>query len=160
VITFGVAWFFSRRESLEEYFLNARKSNVGLLVCSHVATVIGAGRDSRCVVAESARTGISFGLASVSAYLTGALILVWLLPKIYNEGNRHNITTIVDYFFARFGGSAGKLAGILQLCLLAVWIAVQAAATASLASILTGLNYQTALWLAALCTIGYTTLGA
>ena len=155
---FLVAWFFSRHESLEEYFLNARKSGLWLLVCSNVATVIGAGA-TVAVVAEGCRSGISFGLASVSSYLTGALIMIWLAPKIYSQGAVNGIATIVDYFSVRFDRRVGAAACVVQLFVLVVWVAVQAAATAGLSSALSGLGYDAALLLSAAAIIGYTALG-
>jgi len=38
-----VAWYFSRKGSLEVYYLNQRKTSLWLMTFSNVATIVGAG---------------------------------------------------------------------------------------------------------------------
>jgi len=157
-LMFFIAWYFSRKESLEAYFVNQRKTNLWLLTFSTVATVVGAGA-TVAIVAEVYNTGISYGLALPISFIAGMFILGLLAKKIKEIGDKYNAHTIVDFFEKRFGRKNQILAGWLQLFLLVVWIGVQAIAIASLASVLTGVDYIIALFISAAITIIYTAIG-
>lgn len=155
---FFVAWYFSRRESLEDYFVNQRKTNIWLMTLSTVATVVGAGA-TVAIVSEVYNTGISYGLALPISFIVGMFVLGVLAKKIKEIGDEYNAHTIVDFFEKRFGRKNQILAGWLQLFLLVIWIGVQAIAIASLASVLTGVDYVIALFFSAAITILYTAIG-
>lgn len=158
VLMFGVAWFFSRRESLEDYFLNKRKTNLWLMTFSTVATVIGAGA-TVAIVSEVYNSGISYGLAVPISFVAGMLILGLMAKKIKEIGDTFDAHTVVDFFHKRYDIKNKILTGILQIFLLIIWVGVQAIAIATLASVLIGIDYQIALFLAAAVTILYTTIG-
>ncbi|PIQ75929.1 hypothetical protein COV83_04915 [Candidatus Peregrinibacteria bacterium CG11_big_fil_rev_8_21_14_0_20_49_14] len=155
---FGMALFFSRRESLDTYFLNKRKTSLWLMTFSTVATVVGAG-GSVAIVAEVQRTGISYGLALPISFVAGMIILGCVASKIRSIGEQYGATTIVDFFGKKYDRKTKLLTGILQIFLLIIWIAIQAIAMASVASVLTGFEYHIALTLAAIVTILYTAIG-
>ncbi len=158
LLTFFIAWIFSRRESLEEYFLNKKKTSLWLMTFSTVATVFGAGA-SVAIVSEVYNSGISYGLALPISFLFGMLILGLAAKKIKSAGDEYGAYTIVDFFHKRYDNKNKILVGILQLFLLIIWIAVQAVAIASLASVLIGVDYTLALLLTATITILYTSIG-
>ncbi len=155
---FFVAWYFSRKESLEAYFVNRRGTNIWLMTFSTVATVIGAGA-TVAIVAEVYNTGISYGLALPISFMVGMLILGLLAKKIKEIGDEYNARTVVDFFEKRFGRKNQVLTGVLQLFLLTIWVGVQALAVSSLASVLTGISFTVALILTAIVTILYTAIG-
>lgn len=157
-IIFLIAWYFSRRESLKAYFLNKKKTGLWLMTFSTVASVVGAGA-TVAIVAETYRTGISYGLALPISFITGMIILGIVAKKIKSIGDKYNAHTIVDFFHKRFDTKNKILVGIIQCFLLIVWVGIQAVAIASLASVLIGVDYQIALLLAAAITILYTTIG-
>lgn len=155
---FFIAWFFSRKSSLESYFINKRKSSLWLLTFSNAATIIGAGA-TVAIVSEVYNSGISYGIALPVSLLFGMIILGFLAKKIKKIGDEYGAQTIVDFFHKRFDIKNKVLTSILQVFLLIIWIAVQAVAISSLASVLTGIDYQIALFLAAAITILYTSIG-
>ncbi len=157
-VMFLIAWYFSRKEKLEAYFLNKRKTSLLMMTCSNVATLIGAGA-TVAIVSEVYNSGISYGIALSASIIVGGLTLAIIAKHIRAYGKEHNIYTLVDFFHKRFDMKNKLLVGILQMFLLVVWIAVQAVAIASLASVLVGINYHLALILAAGITILYTTIG-
>jgi len=158
LIMFFIAWFFSRKESLEAYFLNKRKTSLWLMTFSTVATVVGAGA-TVAIVSETYNSGISYGFAVPFALVVGMIILGIVAKKIKTIGDNYNANTIVDFFHQRFDVKNKILTGVLQLFLLIIWIGVQAIAIASLGSVLVGIDYQIALFLAAAITILYTAIG-
>jgi Na+/proline symporter len=157
-ITFGIAWFFSRRESVETYFVNKRKTSLWLLTFSNVSTIIGAGSVVG-IIAETYRTGVSSGLANIISFIIGLFLFGLLAKKIKSIGDRYNASTIVDFFHNRFDKKNQILTGITQVLLMLIWIGIQAIAMATLASVLIGINYHVALLLAAGVTILYTSIG-
>jgi Na+/proline symporter len=155
---FFMAWFFSRKESLEGYFVNRRKTGLWLMTFSTVATVVGAGA-TVAVVTEVYNSGISYGIALPVSFLVGMFILGILAKKIKAIGDEYGAFTIVDFFEKRFGRKNQILTGIIQLFLLIIWIGIQAIAITSLAAVLTGFDYKIAILLTAAITILYTALG-
>lgn len=73
-LTLIIAWYFSRKESLETYFINKRKTSLWLMVFSIVATIVGATA-TISVVSEVYNSGISYGLALVLAFTIGMVVL-------------------------------------------------------------------------------------
>ncbi|MFH1501261.1 MAG: sodium:solute symporter family protein [archaeon] len=157
-LMFLIAWLFSRKQSLEAYFINKRKTSLWLLTFSNVATIVGAG-GSVAIVAEVYNSGISYGLALPASLTIGVLILGIVAKKIKEVGDEYNATTIVDFFNNRFDKKNKVLTGVLQIFLLVGWIGVQAIAMGSLASVLIGIDFQIAIFFTALITILYTSLG-
>jgi len=155
---FFVAWYFSRKESVEAYFVNKRKTNVWLMTFSTVATVVGAGA-TVAIVSEVYNTGISYGIALPISFIVGMFILGLAAKKIKTIGDEYGARTIVDFFEKRFDKKNRNLTGILQLFLLTIWIGVQAIAISSLASVLIGIDYNVAIFVAAAITILYTAIG-
>lgn len=158
VLLFAVAWYFSRRQDIEDYFANRRGTSLWLLTFSTVATVVGAG-GTVGIVAEVYNTGISYGLALPAAYIFGMIILAITAKKIKQMGDEYKAYTVVDFFAARFDRKNEILAAVLQIFLLVVWIGAQAVAIASLTSVLTKMEYTWALLLTAFITVLYTTMG-
>ena len=158
VIMFFVAWYFSRKESVEAYFVNKRKTNVWLMTFSTVATVVGAGA-TVAIVSEVYNTGISYGIALPISFIVGMFILGLAAKKIKTIGDEYGARTIVDFFEKRFDKKNRNLTGILQLFLLTIWIGVQAIAISSLASVLIGIDYNVAIFVAAAIVILYTAIG-
>jgi len=158
VVMFGVAWYFSRRESLEAYFLNKRKTSLWLMTFSTVASIVGAGA-TVAIVSEVYNSGISYGIALPISLIIGVLVLGIFAKKIKAMGDDYDAHTIVDFFNKRFDVKNKILTGALQLFLLIIWVGIQAVAIASLATVLVGMDYQIALFFAAAVTILYTTIG-
>ena len=157
-LMFGIAWYFSRKESLNAYFLNSKKTSLWLMTFSTVATIIGAG-GVVAIVSEVYNSGISYGLALPISFVAGMIILGIMAKKIKVIGDEYNAHTIVDFFEKRFDRKNKILTGVLQIFLLIIWVGIQAIAIASLASVLVGVEYEFALILSALIVILYTTIG-
>jgi sodium/proline symporter len=158
IIIFLIAWYFSRRESVEGYFLNKKKTNIWLMTFSSIATMVGAG-STVAIVSEVYNSGISFGFAIPIALVVGMIIMGILAKKIKAIGDRFKAYTLVDFFAKRFDKKNQVLTGVLQIFLLIIWIGVQAIAIASLASVLVGVDYYIALFLSAIITILYISIG-
>jgi len=153
-LTLLVAYHFSRKESLEEYFLNKRKTSLWLLTFSNIATIVGAGA-TVAIVSEVYNSGISYGLALPISFVLGILLMAILSRKI----RALKIHTIVDFFETRFDKRNRELLVWMQLFLLVIWAAIQMIAAAVLAQVLTGTEYWVALVLSVAVTVIYTSMG-
>ena len=145
-VLLGVAWYCSRHESLEAYFVNARKTTLWLLTLANVATVVGAGA-TVAIVSEVYRSGISYGSALVVSFIVGMLLLGAVATRIKAIGDRYGAYTIVDFYHKRFGERNRALVAILQVLLLVIWIGVQTIALAAMAQALIGVPYLAAVGL-------------
>ncbi|NOQ55404.1 MAG: hypothetical protein GQ477_01215 [Nanohaloarchaea archaeon] len=157
-LMFGIAWYFSRDESLDSYFLNKKKTRLWMMTFSNAATVMGAGAVVG-IVGEVYNSGISYGLSLPISFIAGMIILGLMAKKIKEIGNEYGAYTIVDFFEKRFDKKNKILTSVLQLIMLVVWVGVQAIAIASLSSVLLGFDLRFALVLTALITIIYTSIG-
>ena len=155
---FFIAWYFSRKQSLEVYFVNKRRTSLWMMTFSTVATIVGAG-STVAIVAEVYDTGISFGVALPISMIIGMFILGMTAKRIKAMGDEYGAHTIVDFFEKRFDRKNRNLTGVLQLFTLVTLIGVQAVAVSSLASVLTGIDYNTAIFITAAITILYTSMG-
>jgi Na+/proline symporter len=97
IAMFLIAWIFSRKESLQAYFLNSKKTSLWLMTFSTVATVVGAGA-TVAIVSEVYNSGISYGLALPISFVVGMFILAIMAKKMKTIGDEYNAATIVDFF--------------------------------------------------------------
>jgi SSS family solute:Na+ symporter len=154
----GIAWYFSRKENVNTYFLNNKKTGLWLMVFSNVATLVGAGAVV-AMVSEGYNSGISYGLASIVLSMVGMIILAIFAKRLREYSEKNNIYSIADFYEKRYGPKNKKLLAILQPILMIIWVAVQVVAISALASFLTGINPTLAIVLAVGVTIIYTSLG-
>jgi SSS family solute:Na+ symporter len=155
---FGLAFYFSRKESIGSYLINEKKSTLWMLTFSNVATLVGAGAIV-AVVSEVYNTGISYGISLISSFILGTIILGIISYKIKDFGDKEKIYTIPDFFEKKYDYKNKILVQILQIFLLTIWIAIQAVAFAYLATALIGTEFHTALLFTAIITIFYTSIG-
>jgi len=158
LLMFAIAWYFSRKESIEAYFLNKRNTGLWVMTLSIVSTIIGAGA-SVAIVSETYSTGISYGIALPIAMVFTAFIMGIVAKRVKKFGEEYEAYTLVDFFHKRFDIKNRILMLILQLFVIVLWIATQSIGIASIASVLTNVNFSNALLLAAGITILYTAVG-
>lgn len=154
----GVAWYFSRKESVEVYFINKRKTSLWLMVFSTISTIIGASA-TIAVVSEVYHSGISYGLALMLAFTVGVFVLGIVASRMKTLGDKYSAYSIADVFYRRFDKKNKTLVGVLQLFVLVGWIATNLAGLSALSSIVLGINYGLAIAIAVLITIVYSAIG-
>ena len=157
LLIFGVARYFSRKESLQEYFLNNKSSSLRLLVFANVATLVWAWAVVT-TVSEVYNSGISMWLSNIISFLFWAILLALLSPQIYKFWLKHWIYNVVDFFAKRFDKKNQILVLILQLFLLIVWTSIQIMAIALLVSSLVWIGYYVSLLISVGITILYTSM--
>lgn len=158
ILMLGIAWYFSRKESFESYFINKRKTSLWLMTFSTISTIIGASA-TISVVSEVYNTGISYGLALILSFTVGIFILGVVSPRMKIIGDKYDAHSIADIFYRRFDKKNKALVGVLQLFVLLGWIAVNLAGLSAISQIVLGVNYSLAIGIAILITILYSTIG-
>lgn len=156
-IVFAIAYYYSRKSTSSEYFLNNRKTGLLLLTLASFGTLIGGG--AVAVIGEVYMSGIGTGLALPLALGGGAIVFSIFGKRIRELGQKYDATTLVDFFEKRFDRKTGTLAAILQSVIMLLWIATQAVAAASLLVFVLNISYPLAITFAALFTVLYTAIG-
>jgi SSS family solute:Na+ symporter len=153
-----VAWYFSRKESLETYFINKRKTSLWLMTFATISTIVGATA-TISVVSEVYNSGISYGLALILAFTVGVFVLGLVATRMKKLGDKYSAYSIADIFYRRFDKKNKNLVSILQLFVLIGWIATNLTGLSAISSIVLGVNYSLAIGIAVLITILYSAIG-
>ncbi len=153
-----IAFKSAKNETIEGYFANHRTTKLSMMLCSQVATAVGAGMVVG-VAAEAFRTGISYPLMFAVSASTSALLFASIAKKIKAFGDKHKAITIGDFLEHRYG----KITRIVFACgailLAIIWGSAQYSAVAHLFTIMLGAKYWLALLLTLIVTISYTAAG-
>ncbi|MFH1649212.1 MAG: sodium:solute symporter family protein [Candidatus Woesearchaeota archaeon] len=158
VLMLGLAFYYSRKETITGYFLNNRKTGPWLMTLSSFSTIVGAGAVV-AVATETYRSGISFGIALPISFIVGAILLAIVAKPIREIGQKYGAYSIVDFFEKRFDRKNKILMLVIQMLALIAWITTQVLAISALATLTLGVSYGVALLITAGITIIYTAIG-
>lgn len=152
-----VGFLVGKKESIEDFLVNSRKTKTALLVFTIVSTSVGMG--AFLGTASSAyQTGISYGLTVFLASIIGLIFVALFAPKIKRFGDKHNAHTLGDWFGIRYSKNNRILVSLVILIAYFFWTGLQFVGIAGLVHVVTGISFQIALIAAALITIIYTTV--
>lgn len=153
VLGFGI--YLSKKEGVEGYFANNRKTKLFLLICSAVSTSVGA---TTIVGVASAgfQSGISFGIIFAIASIIGWSLMAYLSPKIKKFGDENKAFTFGDYLNHQYSNRVRKVGRLVVLFAYFFATAIQFVAFAQLIHVTTNLSYIPALFIVAIATITYT----
>lgn len=158
VVMLVIGFLASRKEDLEGYFVNNRKTKTLMLLTATIATTVGAG----VVIVTSSlsyRYGIGMGIAFGIAILAAWLLVALLAKKIKTFGDRNKALTLGDFYEARYTRRARLIVAFVLAVVAFLWMAIQFVAMGNMFSLLTGLDFRIALITAAAVTIIYVSLG-
>lgn len=149
-----VGFYVGRKERLEDFLVNRRKTKLLLLTTSLVSSTVGAGFVFG-VASGAYQSGISLGITQTLAYVPGLVLAGYFAPKINKFGKRYNAHTIGDLFSVRYSDRVRAIVALVTLVVFFLYLALQFVAVASLIKIITGLDFELALFASALATIAY-----
>jgi len=157
VVMLALGFFLGRKENVEGFFVNNRKTKLFLLIFTALSTSIGSGT---VIGTASAAydSGISFGLSFAIAALVAWTFMGWIAPRIKDWGDKIKAFTFNDFLAARYSGSVRKVSIVVILSGYLLVAAIQFVAFASLTKVVSGISLEIALLVAALITILYTIL--
>jgi SSS family solute:Na+ symporter len=156
-ITLIIGLIASKREHLEGYMINNRRTHLFLLTTSNIATQIGAGAIVG-VAASAYLKGVSYGIIVMISIFLSFVLFSYIAPRIKAFGDKHKAYTTGDFFEHRFGRNSRYVFAGIYILLAFLWSGVQFVAIAQLIKILTGINFEVALIGAAVITIIYTSV--
>lgn len=153
-LAFG--WFASRRiHSEEDYLLGGRKIGPTVTTFTIFATWFGA---ETCIGAASQAYSGGLETLAVEPFGYGTTILLMGLLLAVPLW-RLRITTLGDLFRIRYGAGVERLSVLLMVPTSLLWAAAQIRAFGQILASVSELQVETAVTLAAVVVIGYTTVG-
>ncbi|MBI2580651.1 sodium:solute symporter family protein [Candidatus Woesearchaeota archaeon] len=158
ILMLVIGFLVSRKEDLEGYFVNNRRTKTWMLVATTVATTIGGGAVIG-IVSVSYQHGIGVGIVFFISVLLGWLLVAFLSNRIKAFGDKKMALTIGDFYAERYSKHARIAAASVLAMATFIWMAVQFVVMGNMFSILTGIDFRLALLVAAGVTIVYTSLG-
>ncbi len=144
-----------KRENLEGFLVNNRKTKMFLLIFTIVSTGVGMG--TFLGISSSAyQTGISYGITIILASIFGVLLIALFAPRIKNFGDKYGAHTLGDWFGIRYSKKNRLLVAIVILISYFFLTAMQFVGIAGIIKISTGIDFRIALIISSLITIIYT----
>ncbi len=152
-----VATLVGRKETLEDFLVNRRRTKAAFLIFTVISTNVGAGT---LVAVSSAgyTSGLSYALMGAIGAFVGFIIVALISPKIKNFGDKTKAHTLGDFFGERYSLSTRILTGLIILVSYFFWTALQFVAIAALLAVVTGLSITICLFLSSIVVILYTTI--
>lgn len=139
-----VGFIVGRRLTYEGYWLNNRRTALWALVCTIVATQVGAGT-TLGIASSSATSGTGYGLVAVITTVLGFLILPLLIPRVQRAAEASGEFTLTGLLRWRFGRLTGTVAALVVAVGYLGLLAAQLVAGAVLLEQLTSLGWGLAL---------------
>ena len=139
-----VGFSVGRHLTYEGYWLNSRKTARWALVCTIVATQVGAGT-TLGIASSSATSGTGFGLVALVTTVIGFLILPVLVPRVQRAAEISGEFTLTGLLRWRFGRLTGTVAALVVAVGYLGLLAAQLVAGAILLEQLTSLDWSFAL---------------
>ena len=164
IIIFFIGYWSSKKLAgssnfISDYFLGGRELGGFVLAMTMVATY---GSASSFLGGPGTAYTIGFGwvLLAMTQVVTGYFVLMILGKKYAILARRYNAVTMIDFLKARYNSTAVVLLSALSIIIfLFSAMAAQWIGGARLIESLTGLSYQSALFLFAVSVLVYVTIG-
>ncbi|PKG44872.1 MULTISPECIES: sodium/pantothenate symporter [unclassified Planococcus (in: firmicutes)] len=164
IIIFFIGYWSSRKLAgssnfISDYFLGGRELGGFVLAMTMVATY---GSASSFLGGPGTAYTMGFGwvLLAMTQVVTGYFVLMILGKKYAIMARRYNAVTMIDFLKARYNSTAVVLLSALSIIIfLFSAMAAQWIGGARLIESLTGLSYQSALFLFAISVLVYVTIG-
>ena len=109
-----VGFLVGKRENIEGYLVNNRKTKTILLIFTIVSTSVGMGVFLG-ISSEAYKNGISYGLTMMIASVLSLLLVAYFAPRIKQFGDKHKAHTLGDWFAVRYSSKNRLLVSIIIL---------------------------------------------
>ena len=159
LITIVVGFVERKKITLEDYWVNSRKTKTFFLIATVLSSFIGVG-------AILGTAGIAFSGGGLIALAIPFSFLFYLMlyakfiaPKIKEFGDHHKAYTLPDFFTIRYSKRAGIVAAFVNLISYGMYLALQILGMGVFVNALTGFSQNMATIVGGLIVIAYTTVG-
>lgn len=153
----AIGWFVSRKENLEGFLVNNRRTPSWFLVFTVVSTNVGAGT-LVAMTAEAYETGISWPLLSALVVIPAFFFVAFFGPRMKRFGDRFKAHTLGDFFGLRYSQANRILVGLILISSYFFFAAMQFVGVAALTTVMTGLSFNISLIISSIIVIIYTTM--
>lgn len=159
LIVFAIGFFERKKLTIEDYWVNSRKTNKFVLIATTLSTFIGAG-------AILGNAGVAFSGAGLATFvIAGSYFFYFLIfakffaPKIKEFGDANKAYTLPDFFEARYSNKVRLAGAITNLVSWSLLLALQMLAIGVFVSALSGFNPTIATIIGGMIVILYTSVG-
>lgn len=150
-----IGFSVGRKETLDDFFVNSRKTKLWLLVFSIISTNFGAATYIG-ITSAAYDTGISYGLSVMFIVVAGFFLTAIFAPYIKNFSDKHQLYTLPDFFEKRYSQRNKILTSGIILFAYFFFMAAQFRGGALLLNLWTGVDINIAIWTATFTMILYT----
>ena len=159
IATFIIGLVERKKISLDDYWVNSRKTNKFVLIATVTSTFIGVG-------ALISNAGIAFSggglmtLLLMSSFLFYFIIFAkFFAPKIKEFGDKHKAYTLPDFLEFRYSKKVRIVGLLLNLLTYSFWLALQILGMGIFVSVLGGINTVFATIAGGIIVVLYTSIG-
>ncbi len=148
--------YVSRNESLEDFFVNSRKTKPLLLIFTIISTILGGGATVGLVAMayEKGIVAFVFGLC----FSMGILFTALIAGKIKKVGDKYQCYTVADYLAIRYSNNCRIAGGVIYFFVGLFIMAAQFAALSTFIHVLLGWSILLSTIISALIIIVYTSI--
>ena len=159
IILFFIGLLERKKVTLEDYWVNSRKTNKFILVATICSTFLGVG-------AILSNAGIAFSGAGLATLVLMSSFFVYLLiyakffaSKIKSFGDKYNAYTLPDFLGARYSNKVRVAGLVIQLITYGSFLALQILGMGIFVSAVGGMDPIFATILGGIIVIAYNTIG-
>lgn len=159
ILTIIIGLIGKKKLTLDDYWVNSRKTNKFALIATVVSTAIGAGAilGNASIVYSGAGFAMLFFLLSYVFYFY--IFAKFFAPKIKEFGDKQKAYTLPDYLGFRYNKKVRIASALTNLTMQGFYLALQMLAIGTFVFALTGFNQIIATIIGALIVIIYTSIG-
>ncbi|RIL09150.1 MAG: hypothetical protein DCC75_07225 [Proteobacteria bacterium] len=158
LLTLSIGVLARGRQSVDTYLANDRATPFALMLCSTVATWVGAGAIIG-VCSAAYTSGISYGISVIFVNIGWFLLFSFLCFRIKEFGDKSGSYTLGDFIGHSFGPRVRLLFAVSSLVVMVIWTAVQLLAVGNLCALLFGWSLTSGLVAALVITLVYSAAG-
>ncbi len=159
LVTFLIGIIERKKITLDDYWINSRRTNKFVLIATLVSTYVGAG----VILGDAAIAYSGGGLATFviagSFFFYFFIFAKFFAPKIKEFGDKHHAYTLPDFFGVRYSNKVRTVGALVNLVSFALFLALQIMGIGIFVSVFTGFSPTIATIIGGLIVIAYTTVG-
>lgn len=159
LVTFLIGVIDRKKVTIQDYWVNGRRTNKFILIATVSSTYLGVG----AIISNAGVTYSGAGLAALvimaSFFLYFLIFARWFAPKIKEFGDLHQAYTLPDFLEVRYSKNV-RIAGLLvNLLSYSFFLALQILGFGIFVSEIGGINPSLAILIGGLIVVGYTSIG-
>ena len=156
LVLVAIGFSFRKHATANDFLIGKRKLG-WLSVAASIFTLIGGGE-----LAALSTFSFLYGNESIFlfvGYSIGFVLLGLLAQRIKRETDQHNMHSLPDYFYEKYGTGAGLISTAISILAFLALLVIQYSAGGYILSSLTSLDYGVSVGLCGFIVLGYLVLG-